>query len=183
MKKIIHLSKFLSLGLRHDDAALKVIVDEEGWAPVKDILTNNPEFTMDILEEIVSTDDKGRYSFNTDKTLIRANQGHSIPRVNINFRECIPPRFLYHGTSSNFVDSILAKGLVPMSRLYVHMSADIDTAKKVGKRHGGETVVLIIDSEGAFHYGTKFYKSDNGVWLAKKINNAFILAEKTRGLN
>ena len=34
---------------------------------------------MDILEEIVRTDDKQRYSFNEDKTLVRANQGHSIP--------------------------------------------------------------------------------------------------------
>ncbi len=33
------------------------------------------------LEQIVRIDEKGRYSFNEDKTLIRANQGHSIQYI------------------------------------------------------------------------------------------------------
>ncbi len=32
--------------------------------------------------------------------------------------------------------SIDEQGLVPKSRLYVHLSADTETAKRVGMRHG-----------------------------------------------
>ena len=45
---------------------------------------------MEILEEIVQTDEKQRYSFNEDHTLIRANQGHSIP-VDVELEEKTPP--------------------------------------------------------------------------------------------
>lgn len=51
---------------------------------------------MEALEEIVRTDNKQRYSFNDDKTLIRANQGHSIP-VDVELEEKEPPKILYHG--------------------------------------------------------------------------------------
>ena len=182
-KNLTQLSKFLSMGLRHDDKVLKVSVDEEGWAPVKDILSNNKEFTMETLQSIVNSDNKGRYSFSEDNTKIRANQGHTMTKVNINFKECIPPRFLYHGTSSRFVSDILSKGLLPMNRLYVHLSADSETAYTVGKRHGGDTVILVIDSEAAYHNGVKFYLSDNGVWLTKKVNNTFILTHTKESNN
>lgn len=90
---------------------------------------------MDILEEIVRTDEKQRYSFNFDKTLIRANQGHSIP-VDVELEEKVPPEILWHGTGEKYVDSIEAQGLIPKSRLYVHLSKDEITAVKVGQRHG-----------------------------------------------
>lgn len=66
-----------------------------------DELINGINFTgrkidMNTLEEIVATDEKGRYSFNENKTLIRANQGHSIP-VDVELKEQEPPEFLYHG--------------------------------------------------------------------------------------
>ena len=91
--------------------------------------------TMEMLEQIVATNDKQRYSFNVDKTLIRANQGHSIP-VDVELEEATPPEYLYHGTGEKFVASIDEQGLIPKSRLYVHLSPDTDTAVKVGQRHG-----------------------------------------------
>lgn len=45
---------------------------------------------MAALEKIVRTDEKQRYSLNEDKTLIRANQGHSIP-VDVELEEKRPP--------------------------------------------------------------------------------------------
>ena len=48
---------------------------------------------MEMLEEIVRTDEKQRYSFNEDHTLIRANQGHSIP-VDVELEEKSPPDIL-----------------------------------------------------------------------------------------
>lgn len=122
---------------------------------------------MEKLEEIVATDEKRRYSFNEDKTLIRANQGHSLP-VDVELKEQGPPEFLYHGTAKRFLENIQAEGLKPMSRLYVHLSKDKETAIKVGKRHG-EPVVLQVHSGKMFRNGNKFYLSENGVWLIKSV--------------
>ena len=97
------------------------------------------------LKEIVRTDNKQRYSFNEDMTKIRANQGHSI-NVDVELKETVPPKILYHGTGEKYVDSINAEGLKPKSRLYVHLSKETDTAVKVGSRHGKPVVCHIICS-------------------------------------
>lgn len=60
-----------------------------------------------------------KYSFNEDKTLIRANQGHSID-VDVELPKKQPPVILYHGTGEKYVASIDEQGLIPKSRLYVH---------------------------------------------------------------
>lgn len=122
---------------------------------------------MAILEKIVTTDNKQRYSFNEDKTLIRANQGHSIP-VDVELPEKKPPIILYHGTGEKYVRSINEQGLISKSRLYVHLSGDEGTAKMVGSRHGKPVVYEIYASE-MYNDGYVFYQSVNGVWLTKSV--------------
>jgi putative RNA 2'-phosphotransferase len=122
---------------------------------------------MDMLEEIVATDNKQRYSFNEDHTLIRANQGHSIP-VDVELEEVVQPEILYHGTGEKYVASIDQQGLIPKSRLYVHLSGDEDTAVKVGQRHG-KPVVYLVKSGEMYRDGIVFYRSVNGVWLTKAV--------------
>lgn len=165
------VSRYLSLILRHKPDVIGITLDEHGWANVNDLISgveqNNPGFNMKVLEEIVRTDNKQRYSFNEDKTLIRANQGHSIP-VDVELEEKEPPEFLYHGTGEKYVTSINQQGLIPKSRLYVHLSKDIETAKSVGKRHGKE-VVYLVNSKQMYEDGYKFYLSVNGVWLTKNV--------------
>lgn len=176
MGKFDKLSVFISLVLRHNPDAAHITLDEHGWANVEELLTGingtGRKINMDILEEIVATDNKQRYSFNQDKTLIRANQGHSIP-VDVELKEQEPPEYLYHGTAARFLDSIMNEGLKPMSRLYVHLSKEIDTALKVGKRHG-EPVILKIYSGSMYRDGYKFYLSENGVWLTKKVDRKYL---------
>ena len=130
---------------------------------------------MAVLEEIVETDNKQRYSFNEDKSLIRANQGHSIP-VDVELEEKIPPEILWHGTGEKYVSSIDIQGLIPKSRLYVHLSKDSDTAVNVGKRHG-RPVLFIVKSGDMYRDGYKFYLSRNGVWLTKNVPAKYL--EKT----
>ena len=150
MGKLDKLSVFISLVLRHKPDAANITLDEHGWANVKDLLVGindtGRKIDMDILEEIVATDNKQRYSFNEDKTLIRANQGHSVP-VDVELKEQEPPEFLYHGTATRFLDPIMNEGLKSMSRLYVHLSKDIETALKVGKRHGKPAILKIHSGE------------------------------------
>lgn len=176
MGKLDKLSVFISLILRHKPETIGIQLDEHGWANIDELINgiNNSgrKINMEILEEIVRTDNKQRYSFNENKTLIRANQGHSIP-VDVELKEQQPPKVLYHGTASRFLDSIIQDGLKPMSRLYVHLSSDMETAMKVGKRHG-EPVVLKIQSEEMYKDGIKFYLSENGVWLTKSVDKKYI---------
>lgn len=176
MEKSDKLSVFISLVLRHKPEAAGICLDEHGWADVDELLKGINDtgrtINMDILEEIVRTDNKQRYSFNEDKTLIRANQGHSIP-VDVELEEKKPPQYLFHGTAERFLDAIMAEGLKPMSRLYVHLSKDKEMAVKVGKRHG-KPVVLKIRAEEMYNDGSKFYLSANGVWLTKTVDRKYI---------
>ena len=175
-KKIEKLSKFLSLVLRHKPEQIGIALDEHGWANVNELIAgfkkSGREMTAEILAEIVATDNKQRYSYNDDKTLIRANQGHSIP-VDVELKEMDPPPCLYHGTAMLFVPRIMKEGLKPMSRLYVHLSKDIATAKNVGKRHGTPKV-LRVNSFRMAKDGIKFYLSENGVWLTKYVDPKYL---------
>lgn len=173
------LSIFISLILRHKPEAAGISLDEHGWANVDELLQGINDtgrtINMEMLEEIVRTDNKGRYSFNEDKTLISANQGHSIP-VDVEFKKFDPPEILYHGTATRFVESIMQQGIKPMSRLYVHLSKDYETAAKVGNRHGKPCVLMIRSGKMAAD-GLKFYLSANGVWLTKYVDSKYIIVE------
>ena len=162
--------KFIALILRHKPEAIGITLDEHGWADVDALIAGIAKtrpFGREMLEEIVRTDEKQRYSFNEDGTLIRANQGHSIP-VDVELEKKNPPAVLYHGTGKKYVESIEAQGLLPKSRLYVHLSADPQTAVKVGSRHGSP-VVYQIDTGRMAADGYDFYLSANGVWLTKTV--------------
>ena len=163
-------SKFISLILRHRPEVIGITLDEHGWANVDELLAGiNRTRPLDMagLEEIVRTDEKQRYAFNADKTKIRANQGHSVP-VDVELQAVTPPALLYHGTGEKYVPSIEARGLIPRTRLYVHLSGDYDTARKVGARHGSPRVYQINAARMASD-GYVFYRSVNGVWLTKAV--------------
>ena len=163
-------SKFLSLILRHKPETIGIKLDEHGWADVSELISGISKtrpFDMKMLEEIVRTDNKQRYSFNKDKTLIRANQGHSIS-VDVELEKKTPPEFLYHGTGEKFVSSIDKEGLLSKSRLYVHLSKDTETAVKVGSRHGKPVVYRVAAGKMADE-GCEFFLSVNGVWLTKAV--------------
>ena len=171
-----NISKYMCLILRHKPEAIGITLDEHGWANVVELIDgirkDNPGFDLDHLYEIVETDSNGRYAFNEDKTLIRCNQGHSIP-VDVELEEKQPPEFLYHGTGEKYVVSIDQIGLIPKSRLYVHLSSDVDTAEKVGQRHGKEVVYQVASGQ-MYRDGYKFYLSVNNVWLTKEVPTKYL---------
>ena len=163
-------SKYISLILRHKPETIGLILDEHGWADVQELIdgvSRTHPLTKELLEKIVAEDEKMRYSFNEDKKLIRANQGHSIP-VDVELKEMKPPDVLYHGTGEKFVSGIMEKGLIPKSRLYVHLSEDVVTARKVGQRHG-KPVIYTVKSGEMEKDGYKFFRSVNSVWLTKEV--------------
>lgn len=166
----VSTSKYLALILRHKPQEAGITLDEHGWAYVPDLIrgvSKTHKLNVKMLEEIVSTDSKNRYSFNEDHSLIRANQGHSI-KVDVELAQADPPAILYHGTAEKYLPSIKKEGLIPKSRLYVHLSTDQETARKVGARHG-KPMVLAVDSKAMQQDGYKFFLSQNGVWLTKAV--------------
>lgn len=172
---LLRASRFLSLVLRHKPEVAGITLDSHGWAEVDALLAGmapRHTLTMAQLEEIVRTDDKQRYAFNDSKTRIRANQGHSVP-VDVELTECEPPELLYHGTGEKYVDSILKHGLIPKTRLYVHLSKDVETAKLVGLRHG-TPVVFTVQSGEMYRHGARFYRSENGVWLTERVPSQYL---------
>lgn len=167
----IKIGKYICLILRHKPEIIGIELDKNGWANVDELINGlkkkYPDFNREKLEYIVKTDNKQRYSLSDDKSKIRARQGHSID-VDVELKELTPPELLYHGTAERFLESIMKEGLVPKSRLYVHLSKDVDTAEKVGKRHG-KPAVLKIETWKMAEDGFKFYLSENGVWLTKAV--------------
>ena len=165
------ISKRMSYMLRHSTQPLYVDLDG-GWADVNEIIEvirkSEPEFDLTVMEQIVAADLKGRYSFNDSHKRIRANQGHSIPNVVVEMTQPEPPEILYHGTAERFLDSILSEGLKPMSRLFVHISPDYETAVKVGSRHG-KPVVFEFRAKDFVNDGNALYLSANGVWQARYV--------------
>lgn len=100
-------------------------------------------------------------------------QGHSTEAVAIEREPQQPPEFLYHGTATRFLDSILAEGLRPGERHHVHLSEDVSTATAVGQRYG-KPVVLKIKARRMHRQGFMFFQADNGVWLSGLIPAQFI---------
>ncbi len=88
-----------------------------------------------------------------------------------------PPEFLYHGTATRFLDSILDEGLKPQQRQHVHLSADIEPATAVGQRYG-KPVILKIKALLMHEQGFVFYRSENSVWLTQSVPSSFLITKE-----
>jgi len=173
------ISKFLSLILRHKPVSIGLLLDENGWADVQELMAKSAAgghaFSREELEEVVKLNDKQRFAFNEDKSRIRANQGHSVD-VELLLEPCQPPELLFHGTVERFLGSIRAEGLRKMNRHHVHLSAERTTAEKVGSRRG-EAVILAVRSGEMSRDGQVFFLSENGVWLTDAVPVKYIQFE------
>jgi putative RNA 2'-phosphotransferase len=176
-KKIRSTSKLLSLVLRHRPEAIGLELDENGWANVAELLTkamvNEELISKELLEIVVATNDKKRFAFNEDHSLIRASQGHSVD-IDLAISPAIPPAVLLHGTVAEFIAAIQQSGLQKMKRQHVHLSSDEETAKKVGGRRG-KPIILQVKAKEMHEAGFIFYCSDNGVWLTHHVSPEFII--------
>ena len=170
------LSKFLSLLLRHQPERLNLTMDKNGWVQVDELLQNlkadGKNVSFEDLKEVVETNNKQRFKLDEEQGRIRANQGHSI-QVDTELKETTPPDILYHGTAIKNLEAIKKDGLRKMNRQHVHLSQDIETAKRVGSRHG-KPVILKVQCQAMLDAGHIFYLSENGVWLTDDIPVGFI---------
>lgn len=170
------ISRKLALVLRHRPEVFNLQPDGQGWCEVEAVLAgfcnSGEHVTRDMLGQVVMNCDKQRYAFSEDGRYIRANQGHSIP-VELGYRQATPPDILYHGTATRYLGPILREGLRKGNRHHVHLSADRETAAKVGRRHG-KVAILRVDSRAMQEAGYAFFRSANGVWLAEHVPEQFL---------
>ena len=175
-KQATHISKFLSLVLRHEPERIGITLDPAGWVAVAELLEGcrraGQHITPDELREIVRTSDKQRFALSDDGDRIRASQGHSV-EVELGYEPATPPEVLYHGTAEKYLDSIRRQGLVKGARHHVHLSERVETATAVGQRHG--RLVLLEVRSGAMHRdGITFYRTTNGVWLTDSVPTRYL---------
>lgn len=164
-------SRRLAYVLRHAPASIGLVLDAAGWGDVTAVCAGLG-LSREELEALVRADAKGRYTLSADGARVRAEQGHSVP-VALGHPEVAPPEHLYHGTVERFAAAILAEGLRPKARHHVHLSAELDSARRVGARRG-EPVVLVIEAARLARDGAPFWRSGNGVWLVDAVPPAYL---------
>jgi putative RNA 2'-phosphotransferase len=169
-------SRFLSWALRHAPDKIGLRLDTQGWADVADLIdcarSAGIALPEAVIQEIVETEDKGRYSMSPDRRRIRASYGHSVD-IDLGLRSEMPPSSLYHGTATRFLDLVMARGLTPGRRRFVHLSTNTHIAGKVGSRHG-KPVILEIDAEAMHGEGFEFYRTAAAIWLVRNVPSGFI---------
>lgn len=176
------LSVYISYLLRHQPQAAGLAMDAHGWVSVAELIdkvnaAGRYHITEQILDEIVRTDNKGRFRYNEDGTMIKACQGHSIPWVEPELTICQPPDYLYHGTTEDSWQKIQESGYISkMGRHAVHMQAEEAKVWQSAKRWHRTPVVLVIDAAAMYANGAVFSISDNGVWCAETVPTEYIVS-------
>ena len=174
----VQVSKTLSYALRHRPDAFGLTLDAGGWTELTPLLTimheRNVDTSKEEIEEIIANSDKKRFELDSGGNYIRATYGHSAIRIEFTPEE--PPEVLYHGTSQRAYQKIDNEGSIkPMSRQYVHLSSDFDTALKVARRHDVCPVILIINTKKMSGEGFKFFHSANdGTWMCEQVPTKYI---------
>ena len=173
----IALSKFLSFVLRHKPEAIGLVLGDNGWVEIADLVTKatagGEVFTAEDVLTCAANNDKKRFTISDDGLRVRAAQGHSV-EVDLALTPTTPPDILFHGTATRFVDAIRAEGLKPQSRQQVHLSRDEATALKVGQRHG-KPHIFQVEAGRMQADGYHFYVADNGVWLTDAVPSGYLI--------
>ena len=169
--RLVRVSKFLSKHLRHRPERLGLRLAPGGWVEVEALLAACAAAGFPLsraeLAKVVARNDKQRFALDPATDRIRANQGHSVA-VDLGLAPAVPPDRLYHGTPARNVESILAHGVHRGARHDVHLSPDVETARRVGARRG-RCAVLVVDARAMHCDGQLFSVSDNGVWLTRQV--------------
>lgn len=176
MEKYKKTSQYLAYLLRHAPETAELDMDQHGWVDVTQLLKNakpqnGTKLTLEMLQEIVTTDNKGRYRFSADGKKIKACQGHSIPWVEPELEIRTPPEYLYHGTTTEALNEIMESGaILRMSRHAVHMQEDISKAwDSATRRKNKKPVVIKIAAGDMAKDGFQFSISENGVWFCETV--------------
>ncbi|BBN13043.1 2'-phosphotransferase [Marchantia polymorpha subsp. ruderalis] len=178
------LGRTMAKILRHQAVELKLDMRNDGYVDVKQLLSLSmrtasgqpmSSHTVDDVREAVKLDSKQRFGIKEEAgvLLIRANQGHSIKRVET--EQLLKPMLTaeevpacVHGTYRRHLPSIRKEGLKRMNRNHVHFAMGLspDDGVVSGMRSTSE-VLIYLDVSKALKDGMKLYVSENGVVLTE----------------
>lgn len=172
----------MSYLLRHRPDEAGLTLDERGMVSLEALLVavrrrkGYEWVTEDHIREVVATSDPPR--FRLEGGQIGARYGHSRRVRAIDPGEPVePPEVLYHGTPRRAVPSILAAGLQPQGRQFVHLSATPEAALRVGLRRDPQPAVLAVYARRAYADGIPFYAPAPGVYLVSYVPSDYIVPE------
>jgi len=157
-----------------------LLVDEYGYAAIDAVVyaMQQQGFDMGVahLIEVVDKDPQRRFELFRGK--IRAKAGHKYPVEPVS-EAIAPPEFLYHGTSAEAAEGILATGIRRMSKAYVHLASTVERARIIGLRKSKSPVVLCIRAQEAHAAGIRFWESgqvspDGEIILSDEIPASFV---------
>ncbi|MFD8676914.1 RNA 2'-phosphotransferase [Streptomyces seoulensis] len=179
-RRTVKVSKYLSKHLRHQPERIGLSLDPAGWVEIDALLAATAAHGFPVtraeLDHVVAVNDKRRFAIEGGR--IRASQGHTV-EVALGLPPATPPPYLYHGTVARSLDAIRAEGLRPMARHDVHLSADRETATRVGARRG-RPVVLAVDAAAMHRDGHVFHLSANAVWLTAAVPPRYLRFSEPR---
>ena len=107
-----------------------------------------------------------------DTQKIKATHGHSIS-IEQELNSKTPNEILFHGTASKNLIGIIKNGLISKQRQYVHLSENIEMARKVGKRHG-KPFIIEVDTKKMIENNWEFFKTEESVWLTSDIDLKYL---------
>jgi len=173
-----NLSRFLAFVLRHHPEEIGLTLDDEGAVDLDQLLEalrTRPGFgdmTRERVERLLAEGPSAQ-RFEVRANRVRARYGHSLAQP-IRYAEGDPPAWLFHATTPEGADQVLADGLNPAERQRVHLSIDTPAAREVGRRRCPDPVLLRIDTAAARKAGVRFYPGGPAVWLSDDIPSACI---------
>lgn len=175
-KRLVRISKTLSLILRHHPEKIGVKLDRYGRTDLETLIRRfNAHYQMhldrQVLDDIMTQSGKQRFAI--EGSTIRAVYGHSVPVLPL-MPARRPPIWLYHGTSHQAAALIDVEGLKPMDRDFVHLSENPKMAWQVGVRHDPHPVIYRVAAQSAAAAGKTFYPTGSQVWLVHAVPPAFL---------
>ncbi|KXN65869.1 phosphotransferase KptA/Tpt1 [Conidiobolus coronatus NRRL 28638] len=199
-KRLVKLSKLLSLTLRHKAIDQGFKINSEGYINLYELLNSDiyKNYKLDEIVKVVKDNEKNRFKLsrnpsdeskteenlleNSDEVnywFIKANQGHSIQIENLELTPILNHSdfpTIIHGTYEDKWELIKTQGLNRMSRNHIHFSIGLPGDGEVisGMRTSCK-VLIYINLKKAIEDKIPFYISSNKVVLCPGILNTGIL--------
>lgn len=166
-------SRKLAYILRHDkEAAIEMEIG--GWLPVT-YLMEKMALSIEEIEMIINSDNKGRFELSESGKMVRACYGHSV-NIELNLTPAEPPEFLWHGSVRTALSDITDNGILPRSRQFVHLTNDMESATETGARHGEPASILVVAGK-MYKDGYKFYRVTESIWLTQHVPCKYIVIQ------